>query len=121
MRKRQAGITFIGWVVLLIPMAIVLYMAIRLIPIYLNHVKVANAVEQAAQEARTETSVNPGAVRTSISRRFNVEGIETPSVDQIRVARDGSEWVIEVNYEQVAPLFADINLLVTFDRRVVIQ
>jgi hypothetical protein len=121
MHKRQAGITMIGWIVLLIPVAIVAYMAIRLIPIYLNHMKVSSAVQQAAQEARTETTVNPGAVRGAISRRFDVEGIENPALDQISVSRDGNEWVIDVNYEQVVPLFADINLLVTFDRRVVIQ
>ena len=42
-------------------------------------------------------------------------------MDQFHVARDGDEWVIEVSYEKVEPLFGDISLLVTFDKRVVIQ
>lgn len=121
MHKRQAGITFIGWVVLMIPVAIVVYTAIRLIPIYLNHMKVSNAVEQAADESSGEASVSPGVVRNSISRRFDIEGITHPELDQIRVVRDGDEWVIEVDYEQIVPLFGQIDLLVTFDRRVVIQ
>lgn len=121
MHKRQAGITFIGWLVLLVPVAIVAYMAIRLIPIYLNNVKVTKAVEQAADESRAEPTVSPGAVRSSISRRFDIEGITHPEIEQIRVARDGGEWVIEVAYDDMVPLFGHINLLVTFDRRVVIQ
>lgn len=122
MRRRQTGVTFIGWILLLIPMAIVVYMAIRLIPIYLTHMKVANAMEQVAQEVSTDGDlVSPGAVRTSISRRFDVEGIDNPTMEQVRVARDGSDWVIEVDYEEIVPLFGNLNLLVTFDRRVVIQ
>lgn len=121
MRARQAGITFIGWLVLLLPAAIVVYSAIRLTPIYLNHMKVANAVKQAADESRGETTVSPAAVRASISRRFDIESINHPTMDDIRVARDGNEWVIEANYERTAPLFAGIQLLVTFDQRVVIQ
>ena len=121
MHKRQAGITFIGWLVLLVPVAIVTYMAIRLVPIYLNHMKVSNAVEQAADESRADTTVNPLAVRNSISRRFDIEGVTDPDIEQIRVARDGDQWVIDVAYERIAPLFGDISILVTFDRRVVIQ
>lgn len=121
MHKRQAGITFIGWVVLLIPVVIVAYMAIRLVPIYLNHMKVSNAVEQAADEARGETTVSPGIVRNSLARRFDIEGITHPGPEEVRVVRDGDAWVIEVAYEDVAPLFGHIDLLVSFDRRVVIQ
>ena len=121
MHKRQAGVTFIGWIVLLIPMAIVVYMAIRLVPIYLNHMKVASAVQQAADDARNEQTVSPTAVRNSIARRFDIEGVTRPEPSEVRVARDGEGWAIEVNYEQVAPLFGSIDLLVTFDKRVVIQ
>ena len=65
--------------------------------------------------------VSPSAVRNSISRRLDIEGVSFPTMDQFRVARDGDEWVIEVSYEKVEPLFGDISLLVTFDKRVVIQ
>ena len=41
MRQRQRGITFIGWIVLLIPVAIVGYALIRVAPVYLNYMKVA--------------------------------------------------------------------------------
>jgi len=46
MRHRQRGITFIGWIVLLIPVASVGYAGIRVVPVYLNYMKVAKALEQ---------------------------------------------------------------------------
>ena len=53
MKRRQRGITMIGWLFLLIPIAIVGYSCIRLIPIYLNYTKIARSMSQLAQESRS--------------------------------------------------------------------
>ncbi len=121
MRRQQAGITFIGWIVLLVPVAIVVYAGIRLVPIYLNHMKVAKSVEQVADESGGGTTVNAGEVRRAIARRFDVEGIEFPEPSDVQVTREGEGWVIEASYERVAPLFGSIQLLVSFDKRVPIR
>lgn len=120
MRKNQAGITFIGWVVLLIPVAIVVYAAIRLVPIYLNHMKVASTLEQVAAEARGD-AISPAAIRSAISRRFDIESVSHPTLEDVTVTREGEGWVIAASYERAAPLFGGIDLLVTFDKRVPIQ
>lgn len=120
MRKHQAGITFIGWVLLLVPVAIVAYSIIRLVPIYLTHVKVSKAVEQVAEEY-SDRNVNPGEVRAAIARRLDIESVAYPTMDQISVARGPEGWAIEASYERTAGLFGGIALLVTFDKRVPIQ
>ena len=121
MRRHQAGVTFIGWVILLIPVAILLYCAIRLTPIYLNHMKVASSITQIAQGNVGAGSVSAAGVRRDLEKRFDIEGITFPEAKDILVTRDGEEWVIEASYEQAAPLFAGIQLLVTFDKRVPIR
>lgn len=120
MRKRQAGITFIGWVVLLIPVAIVVYAVIRLVPIYLTHVKVSKTVEQVAEEY-SDGVVSPGDVRAAIARRLDIESVAYPTLEQITVSRGPDGWVIQASYERTAALFGGIDLLVTFDKRVPIQ
>ena len=55
MHSRQAGITFIGWLFLLVPVAIVGYAGIRLLPVYLTYMKVAKAVQaDGRREPRSE-------------------------------------------------------------------
>jgi hypothetical protein len=120
MRKHQSGVTFIGWLVLLIPMAIVIYAGIRVLPVYLNYMKVAKTVEQVAVDSKGE-GVNPAVVRIALERRFDIESISYPSVEQIEVVRENQVWIIKAVYEQDAPLFAGIKLQVNFDKRVVIQ
>ena len=53
MRKHQRGVTFIGWVFLLIPLAILIYVGIRVAPLYMNYFKVSRSLEQLATETRS--------------------------------------------------------------------
>ena len=121
MRSRQAGITFIGWVFLLVPVAIVGYAAIRLTPVYLNYMKVAKTLKQTAAENKGETTLNPTAVRNSLDKRFDIEGVTYPKVSDVEVTRVGNTWSLAVDYEDSVPLFAGISLLVHFEKRAVVE
>jgi len=117
MRRRQNGITFIGWLFLLLPVAIVAYAAIRLTPVYLNYMKVSKSLNQTAAEYKGETVLNQTEVRKALQRRWDIESIDYPLVNDISVTRDGERWVIEANYEDQVKLFGPISLLMHFDKR----
>lgn len=121
MRSRQTGITFIGWLVLLLPVALVGYTAIRLTPIYLNYMKVAKALEQTASEFETEGELSAQRIRNALEKRFDIDSINHPTSKELSVRKDGGGWVIEADYEDIAPLFANASILLTFDKVVTIQ
>ena len=50
MHSKQRGVTFICWLVLLIPIAILFYAGIRLAPVYLNYMKVSRSMNQLVSE-----------------------------------------------------------------------
>ena len=50
MRSRQRGATFLGMVVILAILGFALYAGIRLVPVYLEYMAVARALEQTAKE-----------------------------------------------------------------------
>jgi hypothetical protein len=121
MRARQKGITFIGWIVLLVPVAIVGYAAVRVVPLYLNFMKVSKALDQTATEAKGDEGITGQAIRNSLDKRFDIDSVSYPRTDQISVVREGKSWVIEARYEDVAPLFANISVLVRFDKRAAVN
>ena len=43
--RRERGVTLIGWLVLLTPLAICLYAGLRLAPVYLNYMKVSHTLD----------------------------------------------------------------------------
>jgi hypothetical protein len=121
MRNRQRGVTAIGWLFLLLPIAVVGYAGIRLTPVYLNYTKVARALEQTAAEYKDDSSATAANLRVSLEKRLDIESVNYPQAKDIVVKRDGRAWVMQAAYEDVAPLFANISLLVAFDRTVEVR
>jgi Domain of unknown function (DUF4845) len=116
MRNREKGVTAIGWVFLLTPLAILGYAAIRLTPVYLNYMKVTRAMEQAASDNRGASDAQQ--IRTAIDRHFEIDMVEFPTVKDISIKRDGTGWLLEAAYDDEVPLFANVSLHVSFDKKV---
>ena len=117
MRRYQRGVTFIGWVVLMIPFDIVFYAGVRLAPIYLNYMKVRHTLESVAAEVANEGAVADG-IRNAVVHHYIVESLDYPDPKDLKIVRESGTWTIEANYEDQAPLFADLAILVTFDKKV---
>jgi hypothetical protein len=116
MRHSQRGITFIGWLVLLLPVAIVVYAGIRLAPIYLNYMRVAKSVSQTAGEAKGGDTTNATSLRVTLAKHFDIEGITKPGPDDIDIHRENDHWVVIADYEDLAPMFGNVSLLVQFHK-----
>jgi len=117
MRNRQRGVTAIGWLFLLTPVAIVVYAGIRVAPLYLNYMKVVKAMDQAGGELKSG-GVNPQSIRTTIDKHFEIDMVEYPTTKDMKITKDNGAWLIECQYDDDAPLFANISLHITFDKRV---
>jgi hypothetical protein len=115
MRKHQRGITLIGWLILLVPVAIVFYAGIRLAPIYLNYQKVVHSMNAVAGEEANE-SANVSGLRRAVEKHFEIESVDYPDVKDLKIQRADKTWSIEMSYDDQAPLFANIAILVTFDK-----
>jgi Domain of unknown function (DUF4845) len=115
MRRHQRGITFIGWLFLLLPVAICAYAAIRIVPVYLNYMKVTHTLETVITEIPNETASAEG-IRGTIGKHFQIDSLDYPDIKDLKITRDNGTWKIEANYEDQAPLFANIAILITFDK-----
>ena len=115
MRTRQRGVTAIGWIILMIPFAVVGYAGIRLAPVYLNYMKVVRALDD-LQSDPDGASLTADAIRTKIDRHFEIDMVDYPTAKDIKITRDGTSWEVEASYEDDAPLFSNISLHVVFDK-----
>ncbi|HTQ36461.1 MAG TPA: DUF4845 domain-containing protein [Steroidobacteraceae bacterium] len=121
MRSRQRGITFIGWVVLLVPLAVVMLAVLKVLPLYMNQFKVAKAMEETAAANRGDSNPSPQVMHNELEKRFDIESIETPNPQDVEIAREGDVWVMTAQYDREATLFGNLSLLVHFSKRVVLQ
>jgi hypothetical protein len=121
MRNTQRGITFIGWLVLLVPVAIIIYAGIRLTPIYLNYMRVAKSLSETVTEAKGGDTTSAQSLRVSLEKHFDIEGITHPEIQDVDIHRENEQWVAVVDYEDVAPMFGNVSLLVQFHKEVVVH
>ncbi len=116
MRSKQTGVTLIGWLILLTPMALCGYAGVRLTPVYLNFMKVAKTLNSVKAEVKATDSQEQ--VRRAIDNHLNIEGIDFPGIKDFKITREGRSWVVSAAYDDQAPLFANVFILVTFDKSV---
>ena len=120
MTYRQRGVTMIGWIFLLIPVALVLYAGIVAGPKYLNYYKVVTAMKETASQLKSDDTLNPQTIKFALDKRFDTGYIDSPTVDDIGIAKGENGWEMTANYEQEAHMFGNLNLLMKFNKTVVI-
>ena len=121
MRRYQSGITFLGWLVLLVPVAMVGYVAIRIVPSVLNYTKVIRVLDQTQKEYAPGDVLTREVIKASIEKRFDVDYVDTPKIEDVSIRREGEGWTIEAAYEDVIPLIANASLLLTYEKTVIIK
>lgn len=116
MRARQTGITFIGWLFILVPLALVGYAGIRLAPVLLNYMKVSQALERTAKQLEGDETLSARTIRVALEKQFDIDSIDEPNVRDILIAKDGAVWTLRAQYDDYAPLFANASIVLQFDK-----
>jgi len=117
MKQRERGMTFLGILIVTAILGSALYAGIRLVPVYLEFMKVARSLEQVRDEhAAIET--NPQLIRRSLERRWDVEDIKHIGWQEIDIKRTETGYDMSAIYDAEEPFVANLYLLVKFDKTV---
>jgi hypothetical protein len=118
--RRQAGMTTMGLIILVLFVGIFAFAGIRLTPVYLNYMKVLGVVNGVVEEF-DGAGASRAQIRSSISRRFDIESVSEISARDVKVtAKDGGFEVVAA-YSHKAPFISNVYFLVEFDKRAMIR
>lgn len=118
--RRQTGMTTLGVTILVAFIGLIAFAALRLTPIYLNYMKVASAVS-GVQSEFDGTGATRTAIRSSISRRFDIEMIGEIKAKDIKVTKVDGGHEVAATYSHKAPFIANISFVVDFDKRALVR
>jgi len=116
--RRQRGVTMIGWIFLLAPMAVMLYAGIRVGPEYLNYYKVLTAMKETASKLKSDGALSPASIRSSLQRRFDTGYIDYPATKDIVVTKGDGVWTMTADYESTVPMFGNLYITLVFNKSV---
>lgn len=119
-KRRQAGMTTLGLIILVGFIGIFAFAGIRLTPVYLNYMKVVSVVNGVSEEFEGQNASRQ-AIRGSIARRFDIESVSIIVAKDIKVTKvDGGHEVAAV-YSHKAPFVGNVSFDVDFEKRVLIR
>lgn len=119
--RKQRGVTAIGWIFLLTPMALTLYAGIRVGPVYLNYWRIVDSMQKTAAELRSDETLSAQTIRNSLAKRFDIGYVDKITSTDIDVSKGENGWQMTAAYDGVAPLFSNVRIVMAFDKTVTID
>jgi hypothetical protein len=123
MRSKQSGMTFLGLLVLIVVVGSWVYAAIRVVPMYLNYMKVASTLEKVRDEFGSSPGTTDIMIRRAIEKHFDIEMVDESvfGTNDVVIRKDGGVFKVRAAYEDTRPFVANIYFLTSFDKTVEIQ
>ena len=119
-RRRQAGMTTLGVIILVVFVGLFAFAGIRLTPVYLNYMKIVGVVDGVANEF-DGANASRSAIRSSISRRFDIESVGEITAKDVTVTKVAEGHEVAATYSHKAPFIANVSFVVDFDKRATIR
>jgi Tfp pilus assembly protein PilE len=120
MRKRQKGMTMIGIFFVLALVGVIGYAGMRILPLYLNYMKVSRSIDATASEFKGD-AVDQVALRRTLEKHWQIEDIDSVQAKEVEITKDDSGTVMHVAYDDSAPYIANVSLTVHFDKTAKVQ
>jgi hypothetical protein len=117
MQHKSRGITLIGFIILLCVLGFFAYMAMRLIPVYVEYFGVVKAMEQVRSEpGSAQKSLDE--IRRDMSFKFSTQYVDDANVppSAISLKREAGAATLRVAYERRMPFLYNIDLVARFDK-----
>jgi hypothetical protein len=111
MTNRQAGVSLLALIAILIALAVVALFAMKVVPSFLEFRAARNAIQAIA---RDQPTANPVDIRRSFENRSNIDDITTIKPSDLEIGKDGNQVVISFAYRKEVPLFKNVGLYIDY-------
>ncbi|WP_020565084.1 DUF4845 domain-containing protein [Methylosarcina fibrata] len=111
--KSQQGLTLLSIAFILALIGFFVLLALNIVPIYLDHSKVKNALN-ALKEDPGFADMSEFEIRRSLDKRFNLNYVYDVTQDDIKVLKTGSYTKVDIEYETVKKLAFNLSVLAEF-------
>jgi hypothetical protein len=115
--KKQQGLTFISWLVILSVAGFLVLVGIKVAPVYLENYSVKSILESVKHEPfAARKSVRE--LKSMILKRLDINNIRTLTRDDISIKREKSKTIIRIAYEERRHIFYNASIVMVFDESV---
>lgn len=117
LRKRQAGMGMLGWLIVLGIASFALTCFFRVGPVYLEYWQTKKALDLVLANS-SAASKSKDELLTAVQKQFDVSQIDSISSRDIKFVETRGSREVNANYEKRVALIANIDVVVKFDKLV---
>ena len=121
MKSKQSGITLIGFIVVLAVAGFFAYMAMKLVPAYMEYAGVAKAMNQIASEGVEGKTLDQVRRDLAFKLSFQYTADSTIHPSDITFGQGASGNELRVSYDKDVPFMYNIDFLIHFSKAVPVQ
>ena len=113
MKRKQGGMTLIGFIIVLGLVGFFAYIAMKLVPMYSEYY----AVKQALKGLQAEPGIanrDPGKIQDLFFRRLYISYAENVKPANVKIERISGGWNMAVDYEVRNPLIYNLDVVGKF-------
>ncbi len=110
----QRGMTGISWLLLLALLGVLVFMGIKVVPMYLENYAVKASLQGLAEDAEIAND-SASEVYNSLSKRLDVNGIDSLGREHIEVDKSQGALTVTVTYERQRPLIGNLEVIGYFE------
>lgn len=111
--KSQQGLTLLSIAFILFLIGFFVLLTLKIVPIYLDHNKVKNALS-ALEKDPDFLTMSEYEIKKSLDRRFNMNYVYDVTSDDIKVMKGGSYTKVEIEYETIVKIAFNLSVLAEF-------
>ena len=119
--KSQAGLTAIGLILTLIPVGLVVYIILRVAPVYIEALSVGDVVNSLKKELDLKEKSREEISKMIQKRLYEINNVSSVDRDDIKIQKTVNDVTVTIDYEARVPLFGNVALALDFHKRAVIR
>ena len=115
MKRKQSGLSLVGFLVVLAVVGFAAYVGMKLFPMYQEYYSVQSAMKGLANEPGV-ADMDPAKVQDLFFRRLYINYSEIVKPQNVKFERMEGGWKMRVNYEVRRPLVGNLDVVGKFDK-----
>lgn len=119
-RAAERGMTTLGLLILLVFVGIFLYAGVRLVPVYLEDLKISGTFKKLEEEF-SGGSTTKREIQKSIGKRFDVESVTVISSKDVKIRKTGRGYDVSIDYTNKQPFLFNVYLAADFSHKVSLE
>lgn len=112
-RRKQGGITLLGFIIVAAVVGFFIYVGIKLFPMYSEYYSVKSALKGLSTEAGV-ANYEPAKIQDLLFRRLFVSYTQNVKKEHVKIQKADNGWRVDVQYEVRKPLVFNLDVVGKF-------